>query len=273
MRPLTSFLSAVFVLTTVHTRAQAPLPPNAWADKAIASQLQDLSDYTTYLRYHIHSVDPKGDLLRDLIESRDGPVARLIQKENRPLTPDEDNAERSRLQLMLDDPAAFTRHIRSERSARKQAAEIIKLIPNAMLFTYSPQQPPNAIALDFHPNPAWSPPSMASEVLTGIEGHATIDPATGHLTHLDATVFRPVNVGFGIFAHLYPGGSVLLDFTPAAPNRWLVTHFIQHLTLRALMLKTYKQNAEIRVVDPSPIDPMPYQQAIRLLLATPSPTH
>ena len=267
---LAPLLSAL--LGAAQTRAQPPATAQSWAKRAAEHQIQDLIVNTNFLRYQVHSKDTKGDLVRDLIESTDGPVARLIFKDGRPLTPQEDLAERERLQAMLDDPAAFARHTRSDRSLKKQAAEVVSLIPHAMLFTYDPKQPPHQILLDFHPDPAWQPPTMASQLLTGLEGRVWIDPESGHLTRLETTVFRSVNVGFGIFARLFPGGTVAVDQVPAPLDRWLVSHFIEHLTLRALMIKTYKENAEVQVSNATAVEPLTYSKAIARLLATPVPT-
>ncbi len=262
--------------------AAASIPPHQWAVEATAEEVQDLAPFNTYLRYRSHTVDNKGDLTRDIIESRDGAVARLISKEGRALKPEEDQAEQQRLQAMLDNPAIFARHVRNEQANKKQAIEVIRLIPDAMIFTYTAGQPQVAgtqgseqgsvqIVLDFHPNPDWSPPSLASETLTGLEGRLWIDPQSHHVTRLEANVFRPVNVGFGVFAKLFPGGTVTLDEMRPVEHRWLPSHFVEHVTLRALMLKTIKENTDAENSNYTQIEPMTYQQAIKLLLATPLP--
>ena len=49
---------------------------------------------------------------RDIIESNDGTVARLILRDGRPLTDEEDKAERQRLNDMLASPSDFAKHIK-----------------------------------------------------------------------------------------------------------------------------------------------------------------
>ena len=255
--------------------------PQQWAMQAAAEQVHDLEPSHSFLRYRAHTVDSKGNLTRDVVESRDGAVARLISKEGRALTPEEDQAERERLQAMIDNPASFIKHIRNEQSSKKQAIDVIKLIPQAMLFTYTEGQPQPAVlartgarpavVLDFHPNPAWSPPTLAAETLTGLEGRLWIDPRTRHVLRLEAHVFKPVNVGFGVLARVAPGGTATLDEAQADPHRWLPSHFVEHITLRALMVKTYKENNDVENYNFSPVDNMSYQQAIQLLLGTPLP--
>ncbi len=40
----------------------------------------------SYLRYRMETVNEKGNQVRDVIESKDGTVARLILKDGKPLT-------------------------------------------------------------------------------------------------------------------------------------------------------------------------------------------
>ncbi len=257
-------------------------PAKQWAVDAVANELKVLQYDRPYLRYQVHISDAKGDVVRDVVESKDGTVARTIMKEGRPLTPEEDAWERQRLQAMLDSPAAFAKHIKNDQSGKKLAADLIRLLPDAMIFSYAEGQPqrgdkpagaPAEVILDFKPNPGWTPPGMASEALTGIEGRAWIDTQTHFLTRLEANVFRGVNLGWGVFAHIYPGGSATFEQVRVADDRWIFSHFVEHATVRALMVKTFKENSDVQGSNFSPVAEMSYQDAIHLLMATPLPKH
>ncbi|MDQ2735119.1 MAG: hypothetical protein M3Y55_09060, partial [Pseudomonadota bacterium] len=196
------------------------VPAQRWAADAAMHELKVVEYEHNYLRYRMHIVDVKGDVVRDVIESNDGPVARLILKDGRPLTPEEDAAEHDRLQAMLDSPGAFARHVKNEQSGKKMAAEMIGALPEAMVYSYAAGQPqrehksvndPAEVVVDFKPNPAWNPPSLASEALTGLEGRVWIDTRTHYMTRLETSVFRGVNIGWGIFAHIYPGGNAWFE--------------------------------------------------------------
>ena len=270
---------ALLVCRPVHaqTRPDLTRPPHEWAVLAAAEEVHDLEPYRTFMRYRVHTVDKRGDQTRDLIESRDGAVARLILRDGRPLTAEEDQAEKQRLKDLLDDPASYAKHVKNEQSGKKQAIEVIRVIPDAMVFTYAEQQPTGAgtdsaqVVLDFHPDPKWSAPTLASETLTGLEGRIWIDTRSHHITRLEARVFRPVNVGFGVFAKVFPGGTAVLDEAHPVEQRWLPAHFVEHITLRALMLKTIRENTDTQNSDFAQVPPMSYQQAVKLLLATPLP--
>ena len=150
-------------------------PPRSWAVDVAANELIALHHPGSYLRYQMHVVDEKGNQTRDVIESKDGSVARLILKDGRSLTDDEDKAERQRLNDMIAAPGDYAKHVKEEASGRKMADQMIRLMPDAMIYTYAPGQPQTGknggaleVVLDYKPNPAFRPPSLTAEVLTGL---------------------------------------------------------------------------------------------------------
>lgn len=256
------------------------VPPRTWIVDVAANEIAAIRHPDSYLRYRMRTIDAKGDHVRDMIESRDGAVARLILKDGRPLTQEEDKAERERLNDLIASPSEFAKHIHSDQSGKKMATDLIQLMPDAMLYTYASGQPQlesakntRQVVIDYAPNPQWSPPSTTAEALTGLSGRMWIDSRNRHLLRMEGKVFRAVNVGWGMVAHVYPGGNVALDQTTLAGNRLIFTRFVEQVAVRALMVKTLKVNATIEASAFQPLSaPIGYQDAIRLLLATPLPT-
>jgi hypothetical protein len=257
-------------------------PARQWAVDCANNEVLVVQHPDSYLRYRLHSVDEKGDRERDQIETPEGTVARLIERNGRPLTPEEDTAERDRLMGLLDSPSDFARHIRHDEDNKKTGVRLIKMMPDAMLWSYAPGQPqlpnqpagsPALVVLDFKPNPKWSAPDFESEPLTGLEGRVWIDARTRRMVQLDGNLFHAVNIGWGMVAHIYPGGTVRLQQTNAGGQRWIVEHIVEQLTLRALMVKNVKQSLVFDTADFRPMPAMKYQQAVKMLLDTPLPSH
>lgn len=255
-------------------------PPRAWVVDAVANELVDLHHPNSYLRYRMHVVDTKGDRVRDVIESKDGSVARMILKDGRPLTEDEDKAERKRLEDMIASPSDYAKHIKDDASGRKMADELMRLMPDAMIYTYTPGQPQTGtnrgaleVVLDYKPNPKFSPPTTASQALTGLEGRAWIDVKSHQLVHMEGTIFRAVNFGWGMLAHIYPGGHLVLEQAHVGGNRWIFTHFEEKVSVRALLVKTINIHTKVDAGQFQTLPgPMGYQDAIRVLLNTPLPS-
>ena len=258
------------------------VPARSWVVDCANNEAIVIQHPDSFLRYRLHVIDEKGDHLRDRIETPEGSVSRNLQSDGRPLTPAEDAAERQRLNDLLASPAAFARHIRNEQNNKQIGVNLLKLIPNAMLWSYTAGQPqlpnqptgdPALVVLDFKPNPAWSPPNFEAETLTGVEGRVWIDPRTRRMVRLEGSLTRAVNIGWGFVAHLYPGGTVTLQQANVGGQRWIVEHIVEQLNLRALLFKNVHQRLVFDTADYQPVPAMPYQQAIQILLDTPLPTH
>ncbi len=64
----------------------AIVPPRSWVVDAAANELIALHHKDSYLRYRMETSTRRATQVRDVIESKDGTVARLILKDGKPLT-------------------------------------------------------------------------------------------------------------------------------------------------------------------------------------------
>lgn len=222
----------------------------------------------------MRKIDRKGDTTREIIESAQGNVARLIQRDGRPITSTEDSAERTRLNEILTSPNDFLKHEQRQGAGLNYATQLLKLMPQAGLFTYVPgqPQPPGAaspqVVIDFQPNPAFHPPSMIAEVLTGLKGRVWIDSRTATVTRIEGDIIRPVNFGWGVVARIYPGGHIEFEQSLVEEKRWVYSHLDMNITVREVMLHTVNDKTKMTAWSfqllPSP---MSYQDAVHALLA------
>jgi hypothetical protein len=141
--------------------------PNSWADAAIANELKVIDRQGQVpLRFRQRKVDAKGDTTREVIESKDGNVARMVERDGQPLTAAEDAAERDRLAGDIASPDDFLRHHKREDANRDDVLQLVRMMPKAMIYSYAPGQPQSKaqegqeVVLDFHPNPEFRPPTM-----------------------------------------------------------------------------------------------------------------
>jgi hypothetical protein len=254
------------------------VPARSWAVDAANNELIALHHKDSYLRYRMETINERGDQVRDVIEGKDGTVARLILKDGKALTPEEDKAERERLNDMIASPGGFAKHVKNTESEKGMADKLVPLMADAMINTYAPGQPQSGrnggaleIVLDYKPNPKWNPPNTEAQALTGLEGRVWIDAKTRYVVRMEGTIFRGVNFGWGMLAHIYPGGKLVMNQTNVGSNRWIFTDFSMQLSVRALMVKRLDIHSTAKSSNYQTLGPMSYQDAIRLLLATPLP--
>lgn len=280
-RIASTFLFPLLAACPGHAQTSDPAlpadPPRKWIEAAAANELRIIAEDGNFpIRYSVHKVDPHSDIRRDVIETRQGTVARLIERNGKPITPQEDAAEQARLNDMLRRPDEFQRHQQHNTAAKNYSMQLVREVPKALLYTYAPGQPQTAnatspqIVIDFKPDPAYRPPAMIDNALTGIQGRVWIDRDTQHLVRLEGRVTHAVDFGWGFLARIFPGGSVDLEQTDAGGNHWTFSHLRQDLTIRQMMFKTAHQRGTMDAANFQPLPaPISYQDAIRVLLSTP----
>lgn len=227
------------------------------------------------MRYLLRIVNRRGDTTREIIESAQGNVARLVQRDGKPITAAQDAAERERLNSILTSPGDFLKHQQREGGAGKTyALQVIKLMPSATLYSYTPgqPQPPGAtspqVVIDYRPDPAFHPPTMVSELLTGLAGRVWIDARTGTMTRMEGNVIRPVNFGWGFVARVYPGGHLEFEQSQIDGKRWAFSHLDSNVTVREVMVHTVNDKTKMWAGNFQLLPaPMPFQDAVRALLA------
>jgi len=226
----------------------------------------------------METTNEKGTQVRDVVESKDGTVARLILKDGKPLTEEQDKAEKQRLNDMIASPSTYFKHVKSSDQEKKMADTLVPMMPDAMINTYTPGQPQSGrnggaleIVLDYKPNPKWVPPSTEAQALTGLEGRVWIDAKTHSVVRMEGKITHGVNFGWGMLAHIYPGGTLEMNQTNVVGDRWIFTDFSMQLSVRALMVKTLNIHSTAKASGFQVLEPMNYQDAIRMLLATPLP--
>ena len=252
--------------------------PQQWILAAAAPEIPMIRLEHPPMRYHMFYQGEKGVELRDEIESRDGMVARLIALNGQPLTPEKDAAERARLQHLLDTPSDFYNHHRHDQQGKDLAVELLQQFPQAMIFPSAADQTPasndasSQVVIDFKPNPGWKSMTTKGEALQGLAGRVWIDTQSAHMVRMHAVFINDVNMGWGLLAKIYRGGSLDLEQTDAGP-RWMFSHLDEHINVRALLVKNLSVNLKLQSGEYHPIEPMSFQDAIHVLLNAPLPTH
>ena len=152
-------------------------------------------------------------MVKQIFETKDGDVARLIEKDGKPLPPEEDQAEIDRLNNLLAHPEVQEHRHKKEQEDSARGDEMVRMLPDAFLFTFDGMvEGPNGpcYRLKFQPNPAFTPPDREGEVYHGMVGELWVDQAQLRLVKIDAHLISDVNFGWGVLGRLYKGGSILV---------------------------------------------------------------
>ena len=225
--------------------------------------------------YRQHKVDAKGSVVKQIVETKDGDVARLLAKDGKPLSQEEEQAEIERLNNLLAHPEIQEHRHKKEQEDSARGDEMVKLLPDAFLYEADGMvQGPNGpcYRLKFKPDPKFTPPDREGEVYHGMVGELWIDQAQLRLVKIDAHLISDVNFGWGVLGRLFKGGSILVENADVGLHHWETVHMKLNLHAKILMMKSedYSTTEDFSDFQVQPQE-LGYQEAIHLLKAV-SPT-
>jgi hypothetical protein len=221
-------------------------------------------------RYTLRKDDNGKITTKEIIETNQGDVARLIAIGDRPLSPTADAAEIHRLQNLLAHPEIQAHRLKREQADSNRANEMIRLLPTAFVYRYEgmvegPSGP--CYRFSMQPNPGFNPPDRQAQVLHGMAGELWIDQKEQRMVRLNVHLIADVEFGWGIFGRLYKGGTILVEQRNVGKNHW--EQNLLRLNLRGTIL-LFKSLVIDTTETESNYAPVPadwtYQDAVRALL-------
>jgi hypothetical protein len=255
---------------TVAQAADTGIDPVAIVRRASQNELHSSNGNHPY-RYKLHKIDDAKITTKEIIETKDGDVARLIAIDDKPLDTDARQAELDRLNNLAAHPELQEHRHKKEQEDSDRANKMIRLLPDAFVYKYEGMvDGPNGACyrLSFQPNPNFEPPDREAQVYHGMAGELWIDKAQERMVKLDAHLIADVDFGWGILGRLYKGGSILVEQADVGEHHWETTHMKLSLTGKALLIKSLSFQTTEDASDFQPVPPETgYQNAIKMLLS------
>jgi len=247
-------------------------PPQAQAlvARALATELRTAQDTNHPMRYQLHKSTPRLTSTKEIAETKDGDVARLVSLFDKPLSQTDEQTEEARLNALYNDPSLQKHRKRSEEGDMSIVLRLLRMLPNAFLYTYagSAAGPAGAIQeFKFRPNPNFNPPDLETQALTAMTGILSIDAAQERVTRLEGHLEQDTDYGWGVLGKLDKGGSIVIEQGDVGGNQWRIARFQMHMNLRILFkTKNIDTTEEMTQYAPIPAN-LDYRQAIQLLRA------
>lgn len=206
--------------------------------------------------------------VKEVIETKEGAIARVVSINGKPLEGDQKDKEDKRLQRLIDDPNALAQKKKSQQEDDRRTRMMLKAMPDAFLYTYDGTEQTShgeIVKLTFKPNPNWDPPSRETMVYRGMQGTMQISNADKRLVKIQAKLFRDVTFGWGILGHLDSGGQFVVEQARVMDHDWEITHMILNFTGKALVFKTIRIDEDEASSNYRPAAEMTAKQAIEEL--------
>lgn len=240
---------SVWVLTcapyVVHAQMQAPEPPIRLIREVVYNELHDHQRHG-FWRYWIEKQAQQQDKVEEQVETADGPITRLVSKSGKALSASDQEAERERLNRLLNSPEEQARHRQDYFDDEKRIGRILALLPDAFLFEDAGLE--NGCAhMRFRPNPEYPPHSIEARIFHAMSGEIWVDVGSKRLARLDGKLQENVDFGYGILGRLYKGGWFRLQRTQVSATDWKTERLEIHMNGRAFFLKTIaRETSEVR---------------------------
>ena len=239
-------------------------------ERALANELRAAQDVNHPMRYLLRKSTPRLTTTREILESSEGDVARLISINGSPLSPLAEQREQARLEELARNPGRQHRRKQAEDADNARALKVLRLLPTAFLYQYAgPGQGVHGPIerYTFRPNPKFSPPDFETEVLSAMAGELWVDPTQQRVTHLEGHLQEDVNFGWGILGRLNRGGWIRIEQSEVAPGQWRAVRLQMEMTGRVVMRsRSFNVTQESSRYGPVP-GGLGYRQAIQILTA------
>ena len=268
------FASLLLACALPAAPAQAPTPQQAqdMVSRALNQELSIARDTSHPMRYLLRKTSPRLATTKDIVETSQGFVARLVAINDRPLSPADEQHEQARLSALLADPSLQSHRKHGEDKDQAIVLKLLRMMPQAFLYQYDglgagPAGPVEKF--NFWPNPRFNPPDLETQALTAMTGQLWIDAAQGRVVRLEGRLQQDTNYGWGLLGKLDKGGWVLLEQADVGDGQWRIVHVRLQMSLRILIKnKSFDTDETMTRYQPVPSG-IDYRQAIQMLRSTP----
>ena len=258
--------------------ALTPTQAQALEQRALATELHTVQETSHPMRYRLRKSSPRLTSTKEIVETRDGDVARLLALNDQPLSPADEQREEARLDALASDPGRQWHRKQSEEADTGIVLKLLRMLPQAFLYEYAGPgtgstggtgSSGKVERFTFRPNPSFSPPDLETQALTALSGEIWIDAAQERVTRLEGHLQRDTDYGWGILGKLDKGGWIVIEQADVGHRQWRIVRFQMKMNLRVLFkTRNFDTVQEMTRYEPVAAG-IGYRQAIQMLRADP----
>ena len=273
-RPVKGFPRAAILLALLSgsvsgTHASDPLPgDNALVMQALDAELKAAQDADHPMQYRLRKSTPRLTSTKEIIETSDGAVARLVMINDAVPSPADREKDDARLEALLADPSRQRKRKQNEQDDTGRVLKALRALPKAFLYQYAGSETNGPDRIDrfiFRPNPKFSSSDLELEVLTAMTGELSVDTAHQRVVRLEGHLQQDVDIGWGLLGRLNKGGWIVIQQADVGQGQWRIVHFQMEMNGRVLFkARSFDTTEEQTQFVPVPVG-MTYQQAIQML--------
>lgn len=236
------FVNLLYALPAPQTVTTLPdplLPKDAteYVRQTVQRELDASRNDHSHWRYRIHREDEKGSQDRDVVDTKEGQLARTLLINGLPLTGEQRANDETRMKKLVEDPSERAKRAKREKDDEDRLIQMFKAIPEAFIFKYEGADQ-GQIRLSFFPNPHYDAPNRELQVFRSLGGTMWIDRAAGRLARMDGTLFEDVTFGWGLLGRLNKGGTFSVIQDRVGDDHWEIVSLNVKMSGHAVVFKS-----------------------------------
>jgi hypothetical protein len=267
MHPRASFAFALLGCSLIVHAAEAPHSESAQQLVAdvIYNELHD-RECDSFWKYRSARQAGGQDMVREQVETAEGPIYEVLEDHGSPLDTDERRREDLRLDDLIRSPAAMEKLEQKHRQSEERLKSVMDLLPKAFLFAYEGPSEGDAVRISFTPNPSFRPETYEARIVHAMRGALLVDRRLKRIIEMDGHILQRVNFGYGFLGYVEKGGTYRICRVRVSQTHWKTSLVDVHVQGKVLLFESVeKEQRESR----SGFYPVPHdislEQAKRLL--------
>ena len=245
-------MPAVLVFGFLHGLGTSPQPSenspesaNEFVRQVIANEIKAENQDHSHWAFRLQTEKAGRAEIDLVVETKDGDVQLPLSVNGRPLSAKQKQQASLHLKKLVHNPDALQRSLREENEDTARTQNLLKLLPDAFIFSYAGPGDGDLVKVKFSPNPHFRPPSRDAQVFHAMEGEMTSDSRQLRLAEISGHLIHEVKFGGGLLGHLDKGGQFSVKQEQVSPGLWELTALNVQMQGKALFFKTISVQQKI----------------------------
>jgi hypothetical protein len=185
------------------------------------------------------------------VETKDGPLFRLLAIDGAVLSADQRRQDDLRIDRLMKDPRPLLKLKQAEDEDEVKLQKLMSLMPQVFVYEYDGVEE-NLVRVKFRPKPDYVPPTYEARVIHSLAGTVLIDSEHKRLVKVTGQLMNRVDFGYGLLGRV-DSGTVELGRVEVGPQQWKTAFINIHFSGRAVVFKTinkeqYERRSDFRAV-------------------------
>lgn len=193
------------------------------------------------------------NVVREQIETDDGPVFRIIEENGKPLDAAQRRREDRRLDEYVHDPAEILRVHREHEEDEARVSAVMQMLPSASLFEYQVSPDGETVHIAFRPDPSFVASGYEGRILQELNGTLTVNLRFKRLIAIRGVLAQSVDFGYGLLGHIEKGSWFEIHREPVSATHWKADLVEVHIDGKVLLFRTISRDQRETRTDFRPV--------------------